>query len=185
MMPRAQRRRLAVVLLAWSALAWDRGAHAECAIAGAACEELRSADMVFFGEVVDVDWESIGRAAATGTAVRCTVIEVFKGDPPRDLSVDLTTWSEEKRFAFGQRAIVYLKKSGANWTSACRRLHYAAGVDDLEVSWLRKMRDGSPGGQVFGTIASSTDPTRSNLRQIRVRLVQQGRPIAETRTEVA
>src|SRR5205823_155463 len=61
---------------------------------------------------------------------------------------------------------------------------YAAGVDDLEVSWLRKMRDGSPGGQVFGTIVASADPPRSNLRQIRVRLVQDGRPIAETRTDI-
>ncbi len=172
------------LLLAWWALASVRVARADCSFGGTACEEFQRADLVFFGEVSDVDWEPAAQSDASGAKVRFSVIEGFKGDPPQDLTISLSRSSEEARFQFGQRAIVYLRRAGTNWTSACRRIHYAADVDAVEVSWLRKMKNHAAGGQVFGSVVDITHSTRSNLGQIRVGLLYEGIGIAETRTEI-
>jgi hypothetical protein len=178
----ASRQILIAVIVASCVGVSARMAHAECGTGAAACEEFQRSDFVFFGEVVDIDAESSARAGSSAVDIRFHVIEGFKGQPARDLTIALSANSEEPRVALGMRAVVYLVKSGPIWSGACRRFHLAADVNDLEVSWLRAMRDHLPGGQVFGSVESGVHGSASGLGQIRVRLLQVGKPIAETRT---
>jgi hypothetical protein len=173
-----------VLLVGW-ALAPGSMARASCPMGGnTACEEFQRADLVFFGEVSDVDWEPRAQVDASGPKVRFSIIEGFKGDPPQDLTLSVSRSSEEARFEFGRRAVFYLRRTGTNWTSACGRIHDAADVDDLEVSWLRNLKNNAPGGQVFGSVVDTANGNLFDLGQIRVGLLYDGTRIAETRTEV-
>lgn len=174
---------LAIFLLgAGLLIAVDR-AFAECSGPAAACEEFRRCDLVFFGEVTDVDWASVKAPDGPGATVHFLVIEAFKGDLPSDVTITLSNNGEEPRFAFGQRVLVYLHRAGPNWTAACRRIHYAADVNDIEMSWLRQLRDHGAGDQVFGNVVDIDQPrSGAQLGQIRVGLWRDGIKIAETRT---
>jgi hypothetical protein len=111
--------------------------RAECIKPPGPCRALNSAEVVFYGEVLDVVWHE----SPLMQDVRFNIVRGFKGVRIKNWFGTFASGSETYNFQAGQRVVVYATFRDGMWTTACNRTRAFASEDkpllDSELAKLK------------------------------------------------
>jgi hypothetical protein len=115
--------------------------RAECLYPPPPCEELKTAQVVFYGEVLDV----VGPDTGVPQKVRFSITRVFKGVKTGPWSGAFAFGPEDYGFRPGQRVVVYAILRGEEWSTACTRTRaFAPGDKALLESAMAQLKVCAP-----------------------------------------
>jgi hypothetical protein len=168
-----------VVVLGLPVLAWS-----QCPASGPVCVEYERADVVFVGDVVSMKPEAGPTRSGVVTHVGFRVLQRFKGDVGDRITLPLGPSSEEFSYAKGQRVLVYARRRGEVWSTACMRTREVSPTDK-EGQVLRALKDKQDGGVIDGSVATPQLLRSNRARDIRVVLERDGTVVGEMRSDFA
>jgi len=168
-----------VVVLSVPVLAWS-----QCPAPGSVCVEYGRADLVFIGDVVSMKPEAGPTRSGVLTHVGFSVLQRFKGDVGDQMTLLLGPSSEEFSYAKGQRVLVYARRLGEIWSTACMRTRQVSATD-AEAQVLRALHDKQDGGVIDGSVATPQLLRSNRARDIRVVLQRDGTVVSDMRSDFA
>jgi hypothetical protein len=154
-----------------------------CPAPGSICGAYDRADLVFVGDVVSVQPEKGPRAGGL-THVRFQIIQRFKGSLGDEVVLSLSPSSEEFDYTRARRVLVYARRSGRVWSTACTRTRQVAATDTEPVA-LRALQEKQHGGIIDGTVATPEMLRAGRALGIRVVVERDGAIANEILTDVA
>jgi hypothetical protein len=113
------------------------GIGAECLQRSPPCEELKSAQLVFYGEVLGVEGPDTG----VPQRIRFRISRVIKGVKTGAWSGAFAFGPEDYRFRPGERVVVYASLRADEWSTACTRTRaFAPGDKALLESEIAQLK---------------------------------------------
>jgi hypothetical protein len=161
-----------------------RVASSACPAPGSICDAYEQATLVFVAEVEAMQPQGGPMRSGTVTRVTFRILEWFKGTAGKQVDLDLNPSSEEFPYVKDQRVLVYARRFGEAWSTACTRTRQVSPTD-TELQAVRALRGNDPGGVIEGSLATSELLRSGRAGGIVVVLRRDGVVVSETKTDFA